>query len=191
MKFLGIRSESKTAGELINDSKTKMSTKGGVYTVDDELMSSQGSVNAPTHVPIPPVVPTDAQITAQSAVGPHVPTVETTVKVVLDPGVSRQEAQLAFAQVSKALGEMTSEHGHIRTGLHALASQLVEAKKSRDQDIEVVAQENLSRTSSVRSEMDAQFSVAHSQQMQAQAKAEEAKLIGERALLEAEKMKVE
>ena len=107
--------------------------------VDDESMSSQGSVNAPTHVPIPPVVPTDAQITAQSAVGPHVLAVETTAKIVPDPGVSRQEAQSAFAQVSKALGEMTSEHGHIRTGLHALADQLVEAKKSRDQDIEAVA----------------------------------------------------
>ena len=58
---------------------------------------------------------------------------------------------------------MTSEHGHIRTRLHALADQLVEAKKSRDQDIEAVAQETLSRTSSVRSEMDARFSVAHSQ----------------------------
>ena len=89
MKFLGIQRGQKTAGELIDESKAKMSTKGGVYTVDDESMSSQGSVNAPTHVPIPPMVPTDAEVTAQSAMGPHVPVVETTIKIVPDLGVSR------------------------------------------------------------------------------------------------------
>ena len=135
-----------------------MSTKGEVYTVDDDSMSSQGSVNAPAHTPIPPVVPGAAQATEQSAVGPHIPVTVTTEQVGPEGGISRQEAQSAFAQVSQALGAMTSEHRNIRSRIHELAGQLVEAHQKREQDIATIAQANLSRTSSVKSEMDARFS---------------------------------
>ena len=74
-----------------------MSTKGELYTVDDESMSSQGSVNDPTQRPIAPVVPTVAS-THQSAVGPHVPLVapEKAVLVVPEAIASSQETQEAF-----------------------------------------------------------------------------------------------
>ena len=78
------------------DQRTEMSTKGEVYTVDDDSMSSQGSVNAPAHTPIPPVVPGAAQATEQSAVGPHIPVTVTTEQVGPEGGISRQEAQSAF-----------------------------------------------------------------------------------------------
>ena len=55
------------------DQRTEMSTKGEVYTVDDDLMSSQGSVNAFAHTHIPSVVPGTTQAIAQSAVGPDMP----------------------------------------------------------------------------------------------------------------------
>ena len=71
------------------DQRTEMSTKGEVYTVDDDLMSSQGSVNAPAHTPIPPVVPGAAQATTQSAVGTHMPAAATTEQVGLEGGISR------------------------------------------------------------------------------------------------------
>ena len=86
---------------------------------------------------------------------------------------------------------MTSEHGNIRSGIHELAGQLVQAHQKREQDNAVVAQANLSRTSLVKSEMDARFSEAQTQQMQAQMIAAEAKLTREKTLLEAEKSKVE
>ena len=69
-----------------------MSTKGELYTVDDESMSSQDSVNGPMQRPIMPVVPTTTS-THQSAVGPHpVAVTEKTVLVVPEATVSRQEA---------------------------------------------------------------------------------------------------
>ena len=65
--------------------------------------------------------------------------------------------------MSKALEEMISEHGNIPSGIHELAGQLVQAQQKRDQDIVVVAQEKVSRTSSVRNEMDVRFSAAQAQ----------------------------
>ena len=79
------------------DQKTEMSMKGEVYTVNDDSMSSQGSINALAHTPIPPVVPGAAQAIAQSAVGAHMLAVVTTKQVGLEGGISRQEAQSAFA----------------------------------------------------------------------------------------------
>ena len=95
-----------------------MSTKGELYAVDDESMSSHGSVNDPTQWPIAPVVPTAAS-THQSIVGPYVPAAATekTVLVVPEATVSRQEAQEAFEQVSKAIDDMTSEHGSIKSDI--------------------------------------------------------------------------
>ena len=85
---------------------------------------------------------------------------------------------------------MTSKHGNVRSGIHELVGQLVQAHQKREEDIAAIAQENLSRTSSVKSEMDARFSEAQTQQMQAQMIVTKAKLTGEKALLEAEKSKV-
>ena len=103
-----------------------MSTKGELYTVDDESMSSHGSVNDPTQRPIAPVVPTAAS-THQSTMGPHSPkaAAEKIVLVAPEATVSRQEAQVAFERASKALNEMTSEHGSIKSGIQELAGHLV------------------------------------------------------------------
>ena len=88
------------------------------------------------------------------------------------------------------LGEITSEHGSIKAGLQELAGQLAQAQQNIDQEVVAVQHETLSRTSFVKSEMDARFSVAQSQQIQAQATAKAAKLTSERALLETEKIKM-
>ena len=142
-----------------------MSTKGELYTVDDEFMSSQDSVNDPTQRPITPVVPTVAS-THQSAVGPHPATVtEKTVLVVPEASVSRQEAQVAFGKVSKALDEMTSEHGSIKSGIQELAGHLVQAQQAKEKDLAAVQFETLSQTSSVRSEMEEKFSAVQTQQL--------------------------
>ena len=169
-----------------------MSTKGELYTVDDESMSSQGSVNDPTQRPIAPVVPTDTW-THQSAVGPHIPVAATekTVLVVPEATVSRQEAQEAFEQVSKAIDDMTSEHGSIKSDIQELAGHLAQAQQAKEKEIAAVQLETLSQTSSVRSAMEEKFSAVQSQQMQAQATAVEAKMAGERALLETEKVKLQ
>ena len=169
-----------------------MSTKGELYTVDDESMSSQGSVNDPTQRPIAPVVPTDAS-THQSAVGPHSPVAATekTVLVVPEATVSRQEAQEAFEQVSKAIDDMTSEHGSIKSDIQELAGHLAQAQQAKEKEIAAVHLETLSQTSSVRSTMEDKFSAVQTQQMQAQATAVEAKMTSERALLEAEKVKLQ
>ena len=145
-----------------------MSTKGELYTVDDESMSSQGSVNDPTQKPITPVVPT-AATTQQSAVGPHVPvsTVEKTVLVVPEATVSRQEAQEAFEQVSKAIDDMTSEHGSIKSDIQELAGHLVKAQQAKEKEMTAVHLETLAQTSSVRSAMEDKFFAVQSQQMQA------------------------
>ena len=135
-----------------------MSTKRELYTVDDESMSSHGSVNDPTQRPIAPVVPTPAQI-QQSVVEPHSPVaiIEKTMVVVPEATISRQEAQVAFEQVSKALDEMTSEHGSIKSGIQELASHLVQAQQSKEKDIVAVQLQTLLQTNSVRSEMEESF----------------------------------
>ena len=75
------------------------------------------------------MVPT-AAFTHQSVVGPHVP-VATAAKIALvvrEATVSRQEAQEAFEQVSKAIDDMTSEHGSIKSDIQELAGHLVQAQ---------------------------------------------------------------
>ena len=139
-----------------------MSTKGELYIVDDESMSSQGSVNDPTQKPIASVV-LGAMTTQQSIVGPYVPVaiVEKVVLIVPEATVLRQEAQVAFEQVSKALDEITSEHGSIKSGIQELAGHLAQAQQAREQDITAVQLETLSQTSSMCSEMEGRFSVVH------------------------------
>ena len=72
--------------------------------------------------------------------------------------VSRQEAQVAFEKVSKAMDDMTSKHGSIKAGIQELVGQLRQAQQSKDQDIAAVHLETISQTSSVRSEMEEKFS---------------------------------
>ena len=85
---------------------------------------------------------------------------------------------------------MTSEHGSIKSDVQELAGHLVQAQQAKEKDIAVVHREALSQTSPVRSAMEDKFSAVQSQQMQAQAIAVEAKMAGERALLETEKVKL-
>ena len=128
----------------------------------------------------------------QSAVGPHVlvATPEKTALVVPEATISRQEAQEAFEQVSKAIDDMTSEHGSIKSDIQELAGHLAQTQQAKEKEIAAVHLETLSQTSSVRNAMEDKFSAVQNQQMQAQATAIEAKMTGERALLEAEKVKL-
>ena len=123
--------------------------------------------------------------------GPHVPVAapEKTVLVVPEAIVSRQEAQEAFEQVSKAIDDMTSEHGSIKSDIQELTGHLMQAQQAKEKDNVAFQVEARSQTSSVRSAMEDKFSVVQTQQMQAQATAVEAKITGQRALLEAEKVK--
>ena len=66
----------------------------------------------------------------------------------------------------------------------------MQAQHAKEKDIAAVQLETISQTSSVRSAMEEKFFAVQSQQMQAQATAMEAKMAGERALLETEKVKL-
>ena len=80
------------------------------------------------------MVPT-ATSTHQPIVGPHpVAITERIVLVVPEATVLRQEAPVAFEKVSKALDDMTSEHGSIKSGIQELAGHLVQAQQSKKKD---------------------------------------------------------
>ena len=51
---------------------------------------------------------------------------------------------MAFEKVSKALDEMTSEHGSIKSGIQELAVHLVQAQQSKEKDLAAVQLEMLS-----------------------------------------------
>ena len=95
---------------------------------------------------------------------------------------------MAFEKVSKALDEMTSEHGSIKSGIQELAGHLVQAQQSKEKDLATVQLETLSQTNFVRNEMEEKFSAVQTQQLQAQAIVEAARMIGEGALLETKKV---
>ena len=61
---------------------------------------------------------------------------------------------MAFEKVSKAMDDMTSEHGSIETSIQELVGQLRQAQQSKDQDIAAVQLETISQTSLVWSEME-------------------------------------
>lgn len=188
-----------------------MSTLGTNW-VNDEEMSSQGSVNAPVAPmdntsgqrqelqpqdsispgdSVPTVLPQSVQ-TQLSVVSGGVPVPGTSLLVA--EGVSRQEAEEAFSQVTTVIGEMTEEHGKIQSGLHALAGHIEHVSQQHSGEMATVTaqtQEALRRTSSKTSEMDARLTTAEVQQQQMRETAERARHVSERALLQAESVKRE
>ena len=138
--------------------------------VDDEEMSSQGSVNAPVARPTSPVVqgPTyqapsglpvlpRGSILAEEAptqqsifAGPLGDSAATTIpvqstEVFAAPTVpvdspTRAETEKAFAEVSSALRGVSSQHEEVRSGMQELASGVEALRRARASDVETTAQ---------------------------------------------------
>ena len=145
-----------------------MSAQATVNIVDDEEMSSQGSVNAPVAPPHTVMqqslsaqaqAPTEAmnvhpgrqpETTRQSSVTrtshaatPTIPVQST--EVVATPTIvvdapSRAETKQAFEEVSSAFCAMSSQHEVVQSGMQELASGVEELRRARAGDVETTAQ---------------------------------------------------
>ena len=131
-----------------------------VNVVDDEEMSSQGSVNAPVAPQppspqqartvqvqtgwTPPGIPSAA--TQQSAVAsPSVTVPVESTEVVAAPTIvvdasSCEETKQAFMEVSSTLQQASSAHEEVRTGMQSLASDIESLRRTRAGDVETIAQ---------------------------------------------------
>ena len=138
--------------------------------VDDEEMSSQGSVNAPVARPTSPVVqgptyqapsglpvlprgsilaeeaPTQQSIFAGPLGGSAATTIPVqSTEVFAAPTVpvdspTRAETEKAFAEVSSALRGVSSQHEEVRSGMQELASGVEALRRARASDVETTAQ---------------------------------------------------
>ena len=161
-----------------------MSAQATVNIVDDEEMSSQGSVNAPV---APPPVATQQSLSTQAqaptevvnvhgdvqpvaaqqsgvvgttrAVSATVPVQST--EVVATPTVmvdapSRAETKQAFAEVSSAFRAVSSHQEEVQSGMQQLASGVEELRRARASDVETTAQvqATLQRTLSASSSLE-------------------------------------
>ena len=190
-----------------------------VNVVDDEEMSSQGSVNAPV---AHPSSPTQGQVTAQAPtapvyLSPSLGTLatqqsgvagtsrvtQTTVpiestEVVAAPTVvvdapTRAETKQAFDEVSSALHSVSSQHDAVRTEMETLSRGMEEMRVAHAGELETTAQvkEGLQRTMSASSLLEVRLGQAESEQMQTRSAAEEAKVASERAISQAERLREE
>ena len=139
-----------------------------VNVVEDEQMSSEGSVNAPVAPPrspsvhsaraTSPIQPVDlasgrvspvaktlqsniAGVRGSASVLSPLPSTEvigaTTIPVDIP---SREETQQAFAEVSSALRDVSSQHDEVRAGMQSLASGVETLRRARAVDVETTAQ---------------------------------------------------
>ena len=143
-----------------------MSTQATVNLVDDEEMSSQGSVNAPVSPPQSPTgqvpthqVPTglppwpgmvQLAVTSQSGVAashgvpsPTVPVQST--EVVATPTVqvdapSRAETRQAFVEVSFILRDVSSTHEGVKAEMQSLAMGIEVVRRQQIGEVETIAQ---------------------------------------------------
>ena len=143
-----------------------MSQQATVNVVDNEEMSSQGSVNAPV---APPRSPMQGRVTAQTPTAPisfpsvldsvqtqqsgvagtsratavTVPVESTEVlaapMVVFDTP-SRTETKQAFAEVSSALQSMSSQHDAMRAEMEQLSRGMEQMQMERIGELETTAQ---------------------------------------------------
>ena len=139
-----------------------------VNVVDDEQMSSEGSVNAPV---APPHSPSVHSTRAQSPVAPldfsagrvspvakilqsgtagqrGSASVFSTVQPTEVVGAStvpvdvptREETKQAFAEVSSALRDVSTQHDEVQAGMQSLASGVETLRRARAADLETSAQ---------------------------------------------------
>ena len=127
-----------------------------VNVVDDEEMSSQGSVNAPV-APQPPspqqarTVPVQtgwtppeviSASTQQSAVAsPSATTPVESTQVVAAPTIvvdapSREETKQAFVEVSSVLQQASFAHEEVKSEMKSLATGIEELRRTRAGDVE-------------------------------------------------------
>ena len=192
-----------------------------VNVVDDEQMSSEGSVNAPV---APPRSPSVHSARAQSPVA-HLDlsagrvspvakilqsdiagrrgsasvfgTVQST-EVVGAPTVpvdvpTREETKQAFAEVSSVLRDVSTQHDEVQAGMQSLASGVETLRRARAADLETSAQvqATLQRTLSTSSSLEARMEQAELSQAQAKSAAAEAHLASQRALQQAARLEEE
>ena len=161
-----------------------MSGRPTVNIVDNEEMSSQGSVNAPVapaqvatqqslsaqaqapteavnvHQGVQPTVTRQSGVAGSSrAVSPTVPVQST--EVVVTPTVvvdapSRAETKQAFAEVSSAFRAVSSQQDAVQSGMQELASGVEALRRARQGDVETTAQvqATLQRTLSASSSLE-------------------------------------
>ena len=200
-----------------------------INVVEDEQMSSEGSVNAPVAPPRSPSVhsaratsPIQPVDLASGRVSPVAKTLQSNIAgvrgsasvlsplpaSVLSPlpstevvGAttipvdipSREETQQAFAEVSSALRDVSSQHDEVRAGMQSLASGVETLRRARAVDVETTAQvqATLQRTLSTSSSLEARMEQAELSQAQAQSAAAEAHLASQRALQQAARLREE
>ena len=144
-----------------------MSAQGTINVVDDEEMSSEGSVNTPVlpqwhaalaenptqQIPSRPLIwtsPKRAAATQQSGVvgpsssaAPTIPVQSTEVLAATTIPVdapSRAETRQAFDEVSSALHSVSSAHEEVKAGMQTLASGVEDLHRARAGDVETTAQ---------------------------------------------------
>ena len=198
-----------------------MSGRPTVNIVDDEDMSSQGSVNAPVapaqvarqqSLSAQAQAPTEAvnvhqgvqsSVTRQSGVAgssraaaPTVPVQSTDVvappTIVVD-APSRAETKQAFEDVSSAFRAVSSQHEAVQSGMKELASGVEALRRARQEDVETTAQvqATLQRTLSASSSLEMRLGQTEEQQARARAAYEEARRASEQALAQADRLRQE
>ena len=192
-----------------------------INVVEDEQMSSEGSVNAPVAPPRSPSVhsaratsPVEPVDLLSGRVSPIAKTLQAgsagrersasvfspipPTEVVGAPSVpsnvpSRAETTQAFAEVSSVLRNVSSQHEEVRAGMQSLASGVETLRRARVADVETTAQvqATLQRTLSASSSLEARMEQAEVSQAQAQSAAAEAHLASQRALQQAARLEEE
>ena len=192
-----------------------------VNVVDDEQMSSEGSVNAPVAPPRSPSVhstrvqspiePVDfsggrispvAKTLQIDTTGPRgsssmFSTVQST-EIIGAPTVpvdlpTREETTQAFAEVSSVLRSVSTQHDEVRAGMQSLASGVETLQRARvgDEERSAQVQATLERTLSVSSSLEARLEQAEVSQAQARTAAAEAHISSQRALQQAARLQEE
>ena len=192
-----------------------MSGQPAVHYVDDEQMSSEGSVNAPVAPPrgsgeqslraqspmtmatipvtglVPPAQTVQAGVARRSgtlSMSGAAATMEVVVAHMVPVDVlTRAETKQAFVEVSSALWGISSQHDEVRARMQSLVSGVETLCCARVADVEMTAQvqATLQRTLSASSSLEARLEQAESQQTQAKVAADEARVASERALQQA------
>ena len=192
-----------------------------INVVEDEQMSSEGSVNAPVAPPrspsvhsaraTSPVEPVDllsgrvspiaktlqagsaGRERSTSVFSPIPPTEVVGAPFVPSNVPSRAETTQAFAEVSSVLRDVSSQHEEVRAGMQSLASGVETLRRARVADVETTAQvqATLQRTLSASSSLEARMEQAEVSQAQAKSAAAEAHIASQRALQQAARLEEE
>ena len=192
-----------------------MSQQATVNVVDDEEMSSQGSVNAPVapqcsttleQMKVQAQAPTEllgiptttslmgtqiSRVAGPSGDSVRTVPVEST-KVLVAPTMvvdapSHVETKQAFVEVSSALHSVSLQHDAVHTEMEQLSRGMEQMRMERAGELETTAQvkETLQRTMSASSLLEAQLGQAETEQAEMRSVGEEAKATSDCALEQA------